>query len=214
MWIELIFTGIILIISISLHEYAHARMANKLGDPTPRLQGRLTPNPLSHIDPIGLVLVFLVWFGWGRAVQYNPSYLKHPLLDELKIALAGPAMNILLTIIGIGILIMYQYVVIGHNAILLGEGDIVITFWLQFCFMNIALAVFNMIPIPPLDGYRLVKIFFPDFIWRIEMYGQYILLGFALLFIRWPGAGLLHSYISSVSNRIFSLLYSIISLLL
>jgi len=86
--LDTLFSAIIFVISISLHEYAHAWMANRLGDPTPRLQGRLTPDPRVHIDPIGFLLIFLIGFGWGRAVQYNPNYLKNPLQDELKIALA------------------------------------------------------------------------------------------------------------------------------
>ena len=86
--LDTLFLAIIFIVSISLHEYAHAWMANRLGDPTPRNQGRLTPNPMVHIDWIGFILIFLIGFGWGRAVQYNPHYLKNPLWDELKIALA------------------------------------------------------------------------------------------------------------------------------
>lgn len=200
-----LFSAIIFIISISLHEYAHAWMANRLGDPTPHLQGRLTPNPIAHIDPVGFILIFLIWFGWGRAVQYNPNYLKHPLQDELKIALAWPAMNIILSIIAIIVFMTYQYFT-GKS------DDLASTFWMQFAFMNIALAVFNMIPMPPLDGYRLVKVFAPNFVSSIERYGQYILIGFVLIFIRGPGSGLLHSYIVGVSNWIFNLLYTILSL--
>jgi len=212
--VHLLFTAIILIISISLHEYAHAWMANRLWDPTPKIQGRLTPSPLAHIDPIGFVLVFLVGFGRGRPVQYNPQYLRHPLKDELQIALAWPAMNIILTIGGMFVLIAYQSIFLAKDIIILWWGDLVTTFWMQFCFMNIALAVFNMIPMPPLDGYRLIKIFFPDIVWRIEWYGQYILLGFVLLFIRGPGSWLLQQYITWVSSWIFNFLYSIISVFL
>lgn len=86
--IYLIFLALIFVISISLHEYAHAWMSNRLGDPTPRLQGRLTPNPLVHIDPIGFLLIFLIGFGWGRAVIVNPAYYKNTLRDELLVALA------------------------------------------------------------------------------------------------------------------------------
>ncbi|AKH33343.1 Peptidase family M50 [candidate division SR1 bacterium Aalborg_AAW-1] len=203
--LDTLFLALIFIVSISLHEYAHAWMANRLGDPTPRNQGRLTPNPIAHIDPVGFILIFLIGFGWGRAVQYNPHYLKNPLWDELKIALAGPAMNILLSIGAIIILIIYQLIA--------GAGqDLVTAFWMQFAFMNIALAVFNMIPIPPLDGYRVIKVFAPRLMTQVEQYGQYIILGFALLFIRGPGSGLLQSYISNVSGLIFGLLYGLLSL--
>lgn len=202
--LDTLFLAIIFIISISLHEYAHAWMANRLWDPTPRNQGRLTPNPIAHIDPVWFLLIFLIWFGWGRAVQYNPYYLKNPLYDELKIALAWPAMNIILSVLAIIILIVYQLII--------GPGqDLVTAFWMQFAFLNIALAVFNMIPIPPLDGYRLIKVFAPRLMTQVEQYGQYILIWFALLFIRWPGSGILQSYISGVSWFIFGLFYGIIS---
>jgi Zn-dependent protease len=203
--LDTLFSAIIFVISISLHEYAHAWMANRLGDPTPRLQGRLTPNPIAHIDPVGFILIFLIWFGWGRPVQYNPHYLKNPLQDELKIALAWPAMNIILSIIAIIIFVLYQYFT-GQSE------DLAWAFWMQFAFMNIALAVFNMIPMPPLDGYRLIKVFAPSLMTRIEQYGQYIIRWFVLLFIRGPGSGLLHSYIVGVSSWIFWFLYNIISL--
>lgn len=203
--LDTLFSAIIFVISISLHEYAHAWMANRLWDPTPRLQGRLTPNPKAHIDPIGFLLIFLIGFGWGRAVQYNPNYLKNPLQDELKIALAWPAMNIILSIGAIILLIVYRLITWTSQ-------DLASTFWMQFAFMNIALAVFNMIPMPPLDGYRLVKVFAPKLVASIEIYGQYIIRWFVLLFIRGPWSGLLHSYIVGVSSWIFSILYMIFSL--
>lgn len=209
--VSLLITAIILIISITVHEYAHARASDKLGDPTPRMQKRLTLNPLAHIDPLGLLLVFLVGFGRGKAVQINPHYYKNPLRDELLVALAGPLSNIILTIIGMIILLIYEYLFLGVNSTLLGQWDIASQFWIQFCFMNIALAVFNMIPLPPLDGYRIIKMFFPDSISRIEPYGQYILFWFVILFIRWPWAGLLSSYIHNVSSTIFNILYALFS---
>ena len=200
-----LFSAIIFVISISLHEYAHAWMANKLGDPTPRLQWRLTPNPKAHIDPLWFVLIFLIGFWWGRAVQYNPNYLKNPLRDELKIALAWPAMNLILSSIAIIILIIYRSI----NWVAM---DLATTFWMQFAFMNIALAVFNMIPMPPLDWYRLVKVFAPRLVASIEIYGQYIIRWFVLLFIRGPWSWLLQTYISNVSWFIFGVLYMIFSL--
>lgn len=202
--LDTLFLAIIFIISISLHEYAHAWMANYLWDPTPRNQGRLTPNPKAHIDPLWFILIFLIWFGWGRAVQYNPNYLKNPLWDELKIALAWPAMNIILSIGAIIIFMTYQLIV-GTTQ------DLVTIFWMQFAFLNIALAVFNMIPMPPLDGYRVIKVFAPKIMTQLEQYGQYLILIFVVIFVRWPGSGLLRQYIMSVSSVIFDILFSIIS---
>ena len=179
-------------------------MADRLGDPTPRNQGRLTPDPRSHIDPVWFILIFLIGFGWGRAVQYNPYYLKNPLRDELKIALAWPATNIILSIIAILILIIYN--------LFIGVGqDLVTTFWMQFAFLNIALAVFNMIPMPPLDGYRIIKVFAPQFMTKVEQYSNYILIFFLFIFLRGPGSGVLQSYIVGVSSFIFNILYTVIS---
>jgi Zn-dependent protease len=201
-----LFSAIIFVVSITLHEYAHAWMANKLWDPTPRIQGRLTPDPRAHIDPVWFILIFLIGFGWGRAVQYNPNYLKNPLWDELKIALAWPIINIILSMWAIFLIIMYRFITEDTQ-------NLVNIFWMQFAFMNIALAVFNMIPMPPLDGYRLVKVFAPKFVTALEQYNQYFIWWFVLLFVRGPLSGLLHSYIVGVSSWIFSVLYMIFSLL-
>lgn len=193
-------TAIVFAISITLHEFAHAWMADHLGDPTPRSQGRVTPNPTAHIDPLGFLFIFLIGFGRGRPVLYNPYYLRNPLQDELKIALAWPAMNILLTIMGLLLLI------VGNNVLSWGYPLLISTFLTLFCYMNIALAVFNMIPLPPLDGYRVIKVFAPQLMMRLEQYSNYILIGFLLIFIRGPWSGLLSHYIATVSEFIFWLL--------
>ena len=83
-----ILIAIVLVVSIGLHEYAHAWTANRLGDPTPRLQGRLTPNPLAHIDYVGFLMIFLIGFGWGKPVYTNPGYFRHPVRDDFLVAMA------------------------------------------------------------------------------------------------------------------------------
>jgi len=160
MWIfEIVQLAIILAVSIWMHEYAHAYVSYRLWDPTPKLQGRLTPNPLKHIDPIGFLMIFLVHFGRGKPVQVNPLYYKNPRKWELMVALAGPATNLILAIIGIFVLLIYAKIMGGTpNDIFLNNGDPMINFRINFNFINIALAIFNLIPIAPLDGYRLIKI--------------------------------------------------------
>ena len=160
MWIfEIIQLAIILAVSIWMHEYAHAYVSYRLGDPTPKLQGRLTPNPMKHIDPIWFLMVFVAHFGRGKPVQINPLYYKNPRKGELMVALAGPATNLILAIIWILIILIYVKVMGGTpNDIYLNRIDIMINFWIQFSFLNIALAIFNLIPIAPLDWYRLIKI--------------------------------------------------------
>ena len=102
--------AIILLVSIGIHEFAHAYTSYKLGDPTPKIQGRLTPNPLKHIDPIGFLMIFIIHFGRGKPVQIDPSYYKKPYRDELITALAGPASNILLGSLGLLIMFIYGWI--------------------------------------------------------------------------------------------------------
>lgn len=146
---------LLLVICISIHEAAHAIAADKIGDNTPRLQGRVTLNPLAHIDPIGTVLIplFMILFspaiailGWGKPVQVNPRNFRHKVRDDLIITMAGPLSNLALAL----------------GAVLLGA--VVLRFYpdfdrlfVQFIFMNVALFVFNMIPVPPLDGSHVLR---------------------------------------------------------
>jgi Zn-dependent protease len=156
---EIIQLAIILAVSIGMHEYAHAYVSYRLGDPTPKLQGRLTPNPLKHIDPIGFLMVFVAHFWRGKPVQINPLYYKNPRKGELMVALAGPATNLVLAILGILVMLIYSKIMGGTpNDIFLNNVDVMISFRINFSYLNIALAIFNLIPIAPLDGYRLIKI--------------------------------------------------------
>lgn len=179
---EIIELAIILAVSIWMHEYAHAYVSYKLGDPTPKLQGRLTPNPLKHIDPIWFLMIFLVHFGRGKPVQINPQYYKNPRKGELMVALAGPATNLILAIIGIFVILIYTKIMGGTpNDIFLNNIDLMINFWIQFVFLNIALAIFNLIPIAPLDGYRLIKIWRHQWAAFMEKYAHFFLVFVVIL---------------------------------
>ncbi len=207
--IETIFLAVIFVVSISLHEYAHAWTSRKLGDPTPEYQWRLTPNPLVHIDPIGFILIFLIHFGWGRPVEVNPAYYKHPLRDELLVALAWPATNIILAIGGTIILMLY--VLLAGTNVLFDKTDIIVQFWMLFGLINSALAIFNLIPLPPLDGRRIIKFLFPSFGYRIERYGRYISLVVILLILA-PGTGTAISrFVSTLSHVVYGSIYFVIS---
>jgi Zn-dependent protease len=144
---------IILILSIIIHELAHGFMADKLGDPTARLQGRLTLNPLSHIDPVGSILVPLITslagftFGWAKPVPYNPYNLKNKRSGEFLIAAAGPASNLLIALIFGTILRFYAPVSASPQTFIIISSIVII---------NIVLAIFNLIPLPPLDGSKLL----------------------------------------------------------
>ena len=149
-----------LIISIVLHEMAHGFAADRLGDPTARLQGRLSPNPLVHIDVLGSIVVpgllFLtnagILFGWAKPVPYNPYNLRDQKWGEAKVAAAGPAVNILLALI-FGTIIRFGDV-LGLSAAFLDISAYIV-------YINILLAFFNMIPFPPLDGSKIIQPFLP-----------------------------------------------------
>ncbi|MFA5748104.1 MAG: site-2 protease family protein [Candidatus Absconditabacterales bacterium] len=211
--IEIIQLAIILAISIGMHEYAHAYVSYRLGDPTPKLQGRLTPNPLKHIDPIGFLMIFLIHFGRGKPVQINPMYYKNPRKGELIVALAGPAMNLVLAIIGVVIIMIYSRIIgLSINGIFMNNIDIVNGFRINFSIINIALAIFNLLPIPPLDGFRLIKMFWRKLGEMIEKYTLYISI-FFLIFILGPGSGIVGSFLSGVSTFIFNLFFQFIGLI-
>lgn len=126
-----------LLVAITIHESSHARMADRLGDPTPRLQGRITLNPLAHLDPIGTLMLLLVGFGWGKPVQFDPFNLKNPQRDAAIISFAGPGSN---------------FIMAAFLGILIRLVPETIFYALPFIQLNIILGVFNLLPIHPLDG--------------------------------------------------------------
>lgn len=213
--INIVSLAIILLISIWLHEYAHAYVSYIQWDPTPKIQWRLTTNPFKHVDIIWFLMIFLIWFGWWKPVQINPYYYKNPVKWELFTALAGPATNLCLAIIGIIlILIIWKISGLALTDIYLGNYDFLIWFFLKFSMINIALAVFNMIPLPPLDGFRLVKIISTKFASNIEKYTTYIAIGLILLIVlgeRVIWLDVVWNFISTVSSSIFNGLFTLFS---
>jgi Zn-dependent protease len=177
---------IILIFSIIIHEIAHGFMADKLGDPTARLQGRLTLNPIKHIDPVGSIFVPLITslsgftFGWAKPVPYNPYNLKNKRQGEFLIALAGPTSNLLLAVI-FGLIIRIA-----------SAGATSITPFIEICsyivIINLVLAIFNLIPLPPLDGSKLLFAWLPQQYGKLRMvletYGMIFIL--VVVFFLWP----------------------------
>lgn len=208
---SIIFIAIIIIISLSLHEYAHAWMADRLGDPTPRMQGRLTPNPMAHIDPIGLLMIFIIHFWRWKPVITNPSYFRDPIKWDFLVAMAWPISNIILAFFGWLIIMIYGKVTGLPSAYdVLQSSDIVITFWMMFTTINISLAVFNLLPIYPLDWYRMVKILSPS-LWRwMERNGQILQIVF-LVAILGPWSAIIWRVISTVSQTLLSFLFVLLS---
>ncbi|WP_295633751.1 site-2 protease family protein [uncultured Mitsuokella sp.] len=135
-----------LIIAMVIHEYAHARVAVALGDRTPALMGRLTLNPAAHIDPVGLIMLFLVRFGWAKPVVIDPRNFKHPRRDDILVSLAGPFANLATAFLSLVVLLIWQRLMGGHLSVGMYQ-----VFQLIIIY-NINFAIFNLIPLPPLDG--------------------------------------------------------------
>jgi Zn-dependent protease len=174
---DMIFRIPALLIALTVHEYAHARVAVALGDPTPRFMGRLTLNPVAHLDPIGLLMLWLFKFGWAKPVPINPSYFKNYRQGMLMVSLAGPVSNMILALItafAIGILAKMQLL----------SGDWVKILWMTYSY-NILLAIFNLVPIPPLDGSKVLASILPGrqgYVFeQMEQYGPFILM--ALVYV-------------------------------
>ena len=167
----------VLVFALSFHEFAHGWMANRLGDPTAKHQGRLTLNPLAHLDLMGTLVLYFAGFGWAKPVPVNGGNLVSPRTDMMKIAFAGPASNLLLAVIG-GVLLR---ILIGSS---LFHEAIIVTL-IFFTQINIALAVFNLIPIPPLDGSQIFSGYMfnrnPDLVMKLQAYGPQILFGIILI---------------------------------
>ncbi|MFQ6676952.1 MAG: site-2 protease family protein [Fidelibacterota bacterium] len=163
----------VLLFALVFHEFSHAWVANKLGDPTARYSGRLTLNPMAHLDPFGSLMILFVGFGWAKPVPVDTRYLSNPRVDMMKIAFAGPAANLLLAFIG-GTIIRSGFV----------DGSIATMLFL-FTQINIMLAVFNMIPIPPLDGSQIFSGIMmkrnPELVYKLQTYGPQILLGLIMI---------------------------------
>ncbi len=161
-WISLLLTLPAVIIAITFHEFAHAFAADKLGDTTPRNQGRLTLNPLSHLDPFGFILLMFAHIGWGKPVQINPSNFnsnKSLSFCESMVALAGPLMNFFIAIVcTIAYVLIYN---LGGTFYLTNMGGIIILLLGITISVNIGLGVFNLVPLPPLDGEKIFRNLLP-----------------------------------------------------
>lgn len=195
------------LLALSVHECAHGWMSYKLGDPTARNFGRLTLNPVKHIDPMGLLCMIFVGFGWAKPVPVNARYYKKPRRDMALVAAAGPISNLIMSVIGL-LLVFISYLIyqtvssdpvsfnilfVYANAGIAPSTDetsikvmyLIFLLLVRFARLNIGLAVFNLLPIPPLDGSRIAFIFLPvKFYFGVMRYERYIQIAmFALLFL-------------------------------
>lgn len=194
--LEFITLSLIVLVVLPVHEMAHGYVAYRLGDPTAQNMGRLTPNPLAHLDPIGTLMIFLLGFGYAKAVPVNPYNFRNPKTGMALTALAGPVSNLLMAVLAVGLYRLLSFFITSAyvNSIL---------YWmliLVFASVNVGLAVFNLLPIPPLDGYRILSVILPDrWIYLIGRYENYLIILVMFLIF----TGVLSTPISFVANFIF-----------
>ena len=195
-----------IIIGLSLHEFGHAVVAYKLGDNTPKFQGRVTINPMAHIDWMGLAALFFCGFGWGQPVQINPYNFKHRRRDELFVSLAGVVMNLLVAAFFVIIAKVFLIATGGALNTTLTEG----IWWIIYYAIqiNFVLMIFNLIPCPPLDGFNIIAQIVgfgnTETYWRIYNYGSWLLIIIIVLGI----AGMIISpCVSFLMNIVWGILF-------
>jgi Zn-dependent protease len=172
------------LVGFTVHEFSHALVAVRLGDSTPRDQGRLTLNPISHIELIGLLMILLVGFGWAKPVQINPRNFKNPKNDEILVSLAGPFSNLLFGI-AFALALKFLFTLAPQIFYTGGFGPVLFQILSYFVWINLLLAIFNLFPIPPLDGSHILLSLIPDKFSRFKLvytrYGRFILIALILL---------------------------------
>lgn len=192
-----------IVIGLSFHEFAHAYTSYKLGDPTPMNQGRVTLNPKAHFELFGFLALIFCGFGWGNPVQINPNYYKHPRRDEFLVSIAGVTMNFIIAVV---FSFVIKYVLIANPTMLLTYdtmGGIVLYILFNIVTINIMLAVFNLIPIPPLDGFGIITELFN--IKKTKAYYKFYNSGFMILMVL-----LLFGIVSKILYPATSAIYNIL----
>lgn len=198
-----------IIIGLSFHEFGHAFTSYKLGDNTPMLDGRVTINPLKHMEPMGFLALIIGGFGWGIPVRIDPSNYKHPRRDEFLVSVSGVFNNFIIAIIFTFILKLILKMVYGNLGLKNNFMLVLIDILTQAVFINIVLAIFNLLPIPPLDGFSIVTEVFN--IKKTEKYYMFYEKGFVILLLLLI-AGLADKIIQPIVMSVFRMLAHIITL--
>ncbi len=161
------------LIALTFHEVAHGWVSKKQGDPTPDMMGRMTLNPLAHLDPVGALLMLFTGFGWAKPVPINPRYYRDPKKGMALTALAGPVTNFLLAIVAMLIYGVCYVIYAKTGALATAIGDIAML-TMRFVSLNLCFMIFNFIPIPPLDGSRVLGLFLSnEAYFRLQQYERY-----------------------------------------
>ncbi len=210
---------VVIFLTMPIHEWAHGFVSSKLGDPTPRYQGRLTLNPMAHIDVMGAIGILLFGIGWAKPVSVNARYYKNAKWGMALVAAAGPISNIIVALISLLFSNLSLFIgdatgslrVVGD--LIYGEPNdiyfLVSTFFQFIALINISLAVFNLIPIPPFDGSRILFTFLPSkYYFKIMQYEQYIFIGLLVILY----SGVFDLPLAIARDNVFDVLNSIASL--
>lgn len=192
----------VIFLTLPIHEWAHGFVSTKLGDPTPRYQGRLTLNPMAHIDVMGAIGILLFGIGWAKPVQVNARYYRNSKWGMALVALAGPLSNVILAFI---------LLILGNILVFVGLTELAIIqqvylFLYYIALINISLAVFNLIPVPPFDGSRILFAVLPQkYYFQIMRYERYVFIGvFAIVYL-----GILDKPLDFLTSRLFNVIYNL-----
>ena len=209
----LISATIVVFLTMPIHEYAHGYAATKLGDPTPRWQGRMSLNPVDHLDYMGALLIYLIGFGYAKPVQVDSRYFNNPKRDMAIVAFAGPLSNLIVAIVScflsnLTVYIFYMINVVSNTVLIV--MFIVVNVFYYIATINISLAVFNLIPIPPLDGSKILGAFLPNRIYyQLMQYERYFML--FIMFLIFAGSGF-SDVLSRLINVVFNGMYRVTAL--
>ena len=200
MLIMLLSSMAVIFITLPIHEWAHGFVSTKLGDPTPRYQGRLTLNPMAHFDLMGALGILRLCIGWAKPVQVNARYYKNPKWGMALVALAGPLSNIVLAFI----MLLINNILMVTGLVGYAIIEQLYYFLLYIAIISISLAVFNLIPVPPFDGSRILFVFLPQRLYfQIMRYERYIFIGIFVLVY----SGLLDRPLDFLNLKLFDALY-------
>ncbi len=213
---------IAILIAISVHEWAHAFVADRFGDPTPRNEGRLTVNPLAHLDMMGALMFLVIGFGWAKPVPVNSSYFRHPKRDMSLVALAGPVSNFILAIIAFTLIfVMNDAGVTSATGLLdqpqgINASAVFLKILQDSLFVNLALMAFNLFPLAPLDGSNILHVFIPYQYERkyeeIMQIGPYILFGIILVETIFP-VRIISAWVFTIMDAVLALFQAVAHLL-
>lgn len=192
-----------LVIAMTIHEYAHARVADWLGDFTPRMQGRLTLNPTAHIDPFGLLMLFLIKFGWAKPVMVNPSNFRNPRRDDILVSAAGPLANLLTAFFTLLLMVILVKIDFPMSTGMKTVFSLILIY-------NVNFAIFNMLPIPPLDGSHILRNLLPyELAIRFQAIERYSFL-ILIVFLMTPILGMIFIPMQRAILRAFEAIIHII----